>query len=194
VEITARRLSDEEWIPAADIAARAMQSVFEEMLGPDPLVRLSFFYRTYRELGTAGAVVVGVLADGFLMGLARAARDCPCEEAWDPGPGVTPRQRDALRAYDRFTAEHHPSEPHWWVAPVAVEPLVQGRGLGSIAMRELMSEVTREVGEDSALVLLEAEEGNVGLYERAGFREIERAAGPDGVVLAFMESRVAGSR
>jgi ribosomal protein S18 acetylase RimI-like enzyme len=59
---------------------------------------------------------------------------------------------------------------------IAVDPDIQGRGAGSLLVQGFLSEIGHR-GEDAAHVVVAA--GNdraVGLYERAGFRPVERFA------------------
>jgi ribosomal protein S18 acetylase RimI-like enzyme len=59
---------------------------------------------------------------------------------------------------------------------IAVDPDIQGRGAGALLVQGFLSEIGRR-GEDAAHVVVAA--GNdraVGLYERAGFRPVQRFA------------------
>jgi ribosomal protein S18 acetylase RimI-like enzyme len=61
---------------------------------------------------------------------------------------------------------HHPSEPHWYLPLIGVDPSRQGRGYGSALMRHALLACDR----DGTLAYLESSNPkNVPLYERHGF-------------------------
>jgi ribosomal protein S18 acetylase RimI-like enzyme len=63
-------------------------------------------------------------------------------------------------------AQHHPEEPHWYLAMIGVDPAQQGRGYGSAILKESL----RRCDEDGVLAYLESSNPkNVPLYERYGF-------------------------
>ena len=66
-------------------------------------------------------------------------------------------------------ASHHPSEPHWYLPLIGVDPIQQGKGLGSALMRHALIRCDRE----KKLAYLESSNRkNVPLYERLGFELI----------------------
>jgi GNAT superfamily N-acetyltransferase len=195
MEITTRLIEPDGWEVAADLAARSLQGAFVGMLGDDPVERLVFFYGRYRILSNEGAIVVGAFAGEFLMGMARAVPPdrCVCILPPEVPAEATREQRGAIEAHHAFTRVHHSGEPHWWVGPVGVEPGMQGRGIGTAAMRALNDRI---LGSGS-VIRLEAEDGNVAFYEKLGYEPIERAFSPDGTALTFMtmkSSQAGGER
>ena len=65
-----------------------------------------------------------------------------------------------------------PSEPHWHLGPVAVEPAVQGQGVG----RALMADFCTRMDECAGLAYLETDKHeNVGFYRRFGFSVVAEA-------------------
>ena len=65
-----------------------------------------------------------------------------------------------------------PSEPHWHLGPVAVEPAVQGQGVG----RVLMADFCTRMDECAGLAYLETDKHeNVGFYRRFGFSVVAEA-------------------
>jgi ribosomal protein S18 acetylase RimI-like enzyme len=83
---------------------------------------------------------------------------------------------------------HHPSDPHFYLAVLGVDPSVQGQGMGSA----LMGPVLRACDEDGVPAYLESsKERNVDFYSRHGFRvteELRLPAGPP-VWLMWREPR-----
>jgi uncharacterized protein YhfF/GNAT superfamily N-acetyltransferase len=86
---------------------------------------------------------------------------------------------DAAARYQAFwdwIAELTPSEPHWFLDQLAVEPAAQGRGIG----RALLEHAIGLAHADGhALVLETGTRDNVALYERFGFRVTHEADAPD---------------
>ena len=100
---------------------------------------------------------------------------------WLP-PGVAPDEQ-ALTAIVRASVpaarhaevfgvfeqmgRHHPHEPHWYLPLIGVDPLHQGRGLGSA----LLQHALRQCDRDHVPAYLESSNpANTPLYERHGFK------------------------
>jgi GNAT superfamily N-acetyltransferase len=61
---------------------------------------------------------------------------------------------------------HHPHEPHWYLALLATDPTVQGRGIGSA----LLAPVLERCDRDGTVAYTETQkEANLAWYARAGF-------------------------
>jgi GNAT superfamily N-acetyltransferase len=66
-------------------------------------------------------------------------------------------------------ANYHPREPHWYLPLMGVDPIQQGKGLGSALMRHALIRCDRE----RKLAYLESSNSkNIPLYEREGFQRI----------------------
>jgi predicted N-acetyltransferase YhbS len=64
------------------------------------------------------------------------------------------------------------SEPHWHLGPVAVEPALQGEGVGRALMADFCARMDRCAG----LAYLETDQReNVGFYRRFGFSVVVQA-------------------
>ena len=77
---------------------------------------------------------------------------------------------DRFVALDELFEKHHPHDPHWHLAFLAVHPDHQEHGLGSLLMKRTHDEL------DAAGVpaYLEAtNENNVRLYKRTGYAEMD---------------------
>jgi hypothetical protein len=84
------------------------------------------------------------------------------------GPGRISRLVKWMNAW----RELDPSEPHWHLGPVAVEPAVQGMSVGS----QMMKRFCEIVDASGQMAYLETEKPeNVRFYERFGFVTTEEA-------------------
>jgi len=89
---------------------------------------------------------------------------------------------DVYRVMERM-AHFHPSEPHWYLPMIGVDPTQQGKGYGSA----LLSHALRQCDRDGCLAYLESSNPrNIPLYERHGFRaigEIQSGSSPTMVAM-----------
>ena len=104
----------------------------------------------------------------------------------------TPVDEDAasLLAYRRFLADHHPDAPHWWFAPVGVEPGLERRGLGRAVMVSAMAEIAARGG---GPVVLEAAPSVAGFYRALGFADVAHEVDPDGDELVVQRRDLAAA-
>lgn len=176
VDITVGTLGEPEMKEAAGLVARAFldNPLTYELLGNDPGKRLGGMERLNRGAlpllqrrpicARRGETVVGVLgiappgtcilSNGRALGV-----------LWRVLPlGLTALGR--LSAFEREVLGHDPTTAHWHIGPVAVEPALQGTGIGSLMLRRLCA----ELDEEGVAAHLETDkEENVRLYERFGF-------------------------
>lgn len=72
----------------------------------------------------------------------------------------------------------HPTEPHWYLPMIGVDPACQGTGVGTA----LMTEALKAVDRDGLIAYLESSNPrNISLYERHGFEvigEIQSGSSP----------------
>ncbi|WP_148700013.1 GNAT family N-acetyltransferase [Candidatus Nitrososphaera evergladensis] len=74
-------------------------------------------------------------------------------------------QKDALAVFEQM-GSYHPSEPHWYLPLIGVDPSQQGKGFGSALMQHALVTCDR----DHKLAYLESSNPkNIPLYERHGF-------------------------
>jgi ribosomal protein S18 acetylase RimI-like enzyme len=79
---------------------------------------------------------------------------------------IPERDQDAAFAVFEQMALFHPGEPHWHLPLIGVDPLHQGRGLGSALLEPALERCDRE----GTLAYLEASSPrSVPLYQRHGF-------------------------
>jgi GNAT superfamily N-acetyltransferase len=139
----------------------------------DPQKYLAAFPSIARAFGgSAFARGTSYIADGF-TGTA----------LWLP-PGVEPDEETLLRVLNENAGDDikddmprifeqmqkfHPTEPHWYLPMIGVDPAYQGAGVGSA----LMTEALKAVDQDGLIAYLESSNPkNVSLYERHGFNVI----------------------
>lgn len=140
---------------------------------PDPAKYLENFPVLARAFGgNAFAKRTAYFADGY----AGAA-------LWLP-PGISPDEEtmiglvektapDVIKA-DLFgvfeqMGKYHPTEPHWYLPLIGVDPSQQGNGVGSALMKHAVAVCDR----DGMIAYLESSNPrNVSLYERHGFEVI----------------------
>ena len=75
------------------------------------------------------------------------------------------RFKDVMGIIEQM-GNYHPSEPHWYLPMIGVEPAAQGRGLGSV----LMKSMAEKLDDEGEIAYLESSNPrNISLYERHGF-------------------------
>ena len=75
---------------------------------------------------------------------------------------------DGARLMEQM-ARHHPSEPHWYLPLIGVDPAHRGKGLGGALLSHALAACDR----DGALAYLESTNPrNISLYERHGFERL----------------------
>ncbi len=76
-----------------------------------------------------------------------------------------PIQRDFFPVFEQM-GRYHPSEPHWYLPLMGVDPSQQGKGFGSALLKHMLIQLDRE----NKLVYLESSNPrNISLYKRHGF-------------------------
>jgi GNAT superfamily N-acetyltransferase len=116
----------------------------------------------------------------FAQGSAYLAADYSGAALWLP-PGVQPDEGALGELLQRTVSEHilkdvfavleqmgrfHPSEPHWYLPLMGVDPRRQGHGYGSALMRHALAACDRG---GSPAYLESTNPRNVALYEHHGF-------------------------
>jgi ribosomal protein S18 acetylase RimI-like enzyme len=106
--------------------------------------------------------------------------EAPEPEAYEERLGtITGQYLDRFVALDELFGKHHPTDPHWHLAFLAVHPGHQDHGLGSL----LMAHTHEELDRSGVAAYLEAtNDDNVRLYRRRGYADMEPFAMllPDG--------------
>jgi GNAT superfamily N-acetyltransferase len=85
--------------------------------------------------------------------------------------------------WDELISSHHPSEPHWYLNTLAVEPAAQRSGYGSALIEPGLEAADRA----RAPAYLETQRrSNIPFYRRFGFEETEEISLPDSPPLWLM--------
>ena len=171
---TIRTATDERDVAhAADLIARSFDHLdANRYLVPDDTHRLPIlrrYFHTLTEHAARGAGEV-LLTDGAVL--------VSFDRTEEPAPPPNYEQQLAETAGEHLTRfqeiedlldAHHPAEPHWHLAFMAVEPDQQGQGLGNL----LMSHVLTRIDHSGAAAYLEATNpDNQRLYRRHGFTDM----------------------
>jgi ribosomal protein S18 acetylase RimI-like enzyme len=116
----------------------------------------------------------------FALGTAKRVEDFRGTALW-LAPGVVPddgalvalieetvvprRRADVLAIVEKMGA-HHPTEPHWYLPLIGIDPRHQGRGLGSMLLAPTLAACDRD---GTAAYLETSNPSNVPFYKRHGF-------------------------
>jgi GNAT superfamily N-acetyltransferase len=187
MEMTVGPLRDGEWPAALALLHRAFvdEPFTREMYGEDRLERWTGSWALYEPLRHDGysvrlAARAGQLVVGVLLG--SRPGDCHVCDVLALGP----RPADPTDAIDwefqkNVAAAHAPVGPHGWVSKVAVEPALQGLGVGRLLLDALPEAVAGD-----ATVLLECQPHRQAFYASAGFEPVTHfpdPAGPDALLM-----------
>jgi ribosomal protein S18 acetylase RimI-like enzyme len=177
-----RVLHPDELAAAAGAAARALQDdpASVACYGHDAVVRLAQTHSLFGDLfgrvtvaqhgalaGRCVVAVAGVLPPGACVGAMMA----PYVEQTLAAP--EPPLGDPLRPAVLWAtwAAHDPTDEHWHIGPVGVEPGFQGLGIGHAVMASLCA----ELDEGGRVGWLETnKERNVRFYSGLGFEVVDR--------------------
>lgn len=84
---------------------------------------------------------------------------------------LSPAMHEEVMAVLEQMGSHHPTEPHWYLPLIGVDPHHQGQGHGAALMKHAMA-VCDEAGQ--AAYLESTNPKSIGLYERHGFEVLGR--------------------
>lgn len=80
--------------------------------------------------------------------------------------GSTQVQKDGAAVFEQM-GRYHPSEPHWYLPFIGVDPFHQGKGYGGALMEHALIPCDRD---DTLAYLESSNPKNIPLYERYGFK------------------------
>jgi GNAT superfamily N-acetyltransferase len=147
--------------------------------------------REYLEIFPTFARALGGRA--FAHGTAYASEDYVAVSLWlPPGVGpdeealvelaqtsVAPERQDDLFAMFEQMGGLHPTEPHWYLPFIGVDPAHQNRGHGAALMRPALERCDRD---DLPAYLESSDRRNIPFYERLGFEvmgKIQSGSSPE---------------
>ena len=148
--------------------------------GGDLAARFTRCFEYFLEMALPlGIVWVAGQGDGLAVWTAPEQR-----EAWELHPWDQPRilavAEDGGRRYEAFwewVAARDPIEPSWQLDTIAVEPELQGRGIGRALIE---AGLARARADGASAFLSTGTPGNVAIYGRCGFDVYDEADAPDG--------------
>lgn len=148
----------------------------------DPMVRWSLPDPT-TYLATFPSIAKAFGGSAFQRGTAYIADGCAGVAMWLP-PGIKSDEEALTRLFDENADDNvkedlpsifeqmekfRPTEPHWYLPMIGVDPAYQGTGVGSA----LMAEALKVVDNEGLIAYLESSNPrNISLYERHGFEVI----------------------
>jgi ribosomal protein S18 acetylase RimI-like enzyme len=180
IPVEIRDLAREELVWGADVAARGMRDnpIHVAAWGEDPRHRLKVSERMFRALlPVLSHAPISAWRGAHAVGVVGMSEPGVCPLALRQMVRMLPRQRPMGPADMRRTMSwlnvwrgRDPDEPHWHLGPVAVEPGLQGMGIGS----QMMEEFARRMDRARAVAYLETDKfRNVMFYERFGFETLD---------------------
>jgi len=184
--LTVRQLQREELADAARLAGRGMcdnpanvHAFAIQDADRRQRALMRFFVPVLQGLYMRGSIL-GAFSDGTLAGVCGMARPGFCQPAFleklrvfpavvrGNSPGTPLR---VLRWAGEW-ARRDPSESHWHLGPVAVDPHLQGRGIGTSMLHAFCA----MVDECGSLSYLETDKSeNVSFYQKFGFTVVAQA-------------------
>ncbi|MBB2992341.1 GNAT superfamily N-acetyltransferase [Mycolicibacterium iranicum] len=155
---------------------------------PDPAKRVRALPRIFGAMTRHHFLGTGAAQTASRAGVLGAAA------LWDPPGRWKQSQREEFRmmpsflwamgrtvgrgmAIEELMKEHHPEEPHWYLAVIGSDPDVRGGGFGNALMR---SRLDRCDAEGAPAYLESSKESNVPYYLRFGFEVTGEITVPDG--------------
>lgn len=140
-------------------------------------VMLEFGRRYSRVTQSHDGMAVAIwIPPGLTMTVGRMVRSGILMAPFQVGFRPFARFMGALEIMERIHKTHAP-EPHWYLGIVAVDPALQGRGLGSALVKEGLMQADQA---DCPSYLETSEQRNLAFYERHGFVVVETATLGDG--------------
>jgi GNAT superfamily N-acetyltransferase len=194
MELTIRPLAPERWPEAGRLAGRAFWT--EDYMAPladDLLERFAVVQDLYVRMETSPtSTTLAAFAGDHVAGFACIDRGpcffCGLDPASAPPSGD--RTAEVLHGVDLAIRELHEGLPaHVNIGPVAVEPTLQGRGIGA-ALVDAAYELAAADGPPT--VSLDCDPRLLRFYEARGFRAVARVADPWGFEIVGLRRDPAG--
>ncbi|GAB2537901.1 GNAT family N-acetyltransferase [Nocardia heshunensis] len=185
VDIEVRDLVRRQRRDAAAVLAHGMRDnpINVAAFGGDEAHRERVLHRFFRAAvyGVSGrGTVAGALREGRVVGVCGMAPPGRCQSV--PGEkarilptvvlGTTVGTTGRVIRWSTEWAQRDPAEPHWHLGPVAVDPALQGLGIGTLMLRDFCA----RVDDRGAAAYLETDKPeNVKFYRGFGFEVVDEA-------------------
>lgn len=175
-DIEVQTIAEHQFATAVDLLTLAFSSdPPTRFVWPDPTTYLASF----RPFAIAfGGSAVGARTAYHTPGMSAVALWLPpgASSDGDALADLIERTAPADRKGDAFATfrqmrDFHPREPHWYLPLTGVDPVDQGRGLGSTLLRHALARIDAE---GLSAYLENSNRRNIPFYERAGFEVVGR--------------------
>lgn len=183
MDVVIRELTQGQWPEAGAMAGRAFWTEeYMRILADDPIALYATVQDVYigMDISAPSMTALGAFAGGHVVGVVCIDRPGACffcgmdPEAAAPGDEA----HRILHGVNLAIRELHAAlPPHANIGPIAVEPTLQGRGIGG---RLLEAAWTAAIEMRPATVALDCDPRLLSYYERFGFREVARVHDPWG--------------
>ena len=183
MEVTIRELPRERWPEAGAMAGRAFWTEdYMRPLGDDPIALYATVQDVYLGMDpyAESSLTLGAFAGPHVVGVAcitaaDACFFCGMDPAGAPGDDVVAQ---VFHGVDLAIRELHTGlPPHANIGPIAVEPALQGRGIGGSLLEAAFA---RAASDRPPTVALDCDPRLLSFYESHGFRPIARVTDPWG--------------
>ena len=183
MDVTIASLPPERWPEAGAMAGRAFWTEeYMKVLADDPIGLYATVQDLYLGMDVSGptTTVLGAFAGPHVVGIAWIEAPEACFFcAMDPNAAApADRPGQVMHAVSVAIHELHAGlPPHANIGPLAVEPTLQGQGIGG---RLLEAAWETAVGMRPETVSLDCDPRLLSFYERFGFRPVARVTDPWG--------------
>jgi GNAT superfamily N-acetyltransferase len=181
MEVVIGELPADRWPEAGAMAGRAFwREAYNAVLAEDPIERYAIVQDVYLRMHDPAARVVAAFAGDHVVGIACVDGPERCFFC-DLEPGRREHQDHAAEVLYGVSLAikglHRGLPAHAYIGPVAVEPTLQGHGIG----RRLMDAAFDvAAASEPATVALDCDPRLVGFYEACGFTRVGTVADPFG--------------
>lgn len=190
MEIVIAELPDERWPEAGAMAGRAFWTEdYMSVIADDPIERYAEVQHLYRSMGPGNERVVSLaaFAGDHVVGVSSMTLAGDCffcrmnpEEPYEPANRVD----EVMHEVDLVIHRLHVGLPsHAYIGPIAVEPSLQGLGIGG---RLLEASWERALASGPETVALDCDPRLEGYYARHGYRRVTVEADPWGYEIVGM--------
>ena len=188
-ELELRPLMHNQWSEAMTLAARSFlgEPFLAELFGTDPVSRFERAHRFYQSSRWHDDEMhLGAFVSDVLVGLCLTSPSGNCHVCRHTDSSRPPQDPLFLVDWEfevNVQAAHAGQGDHAWLSRAAVDPALQGVGIGRALITESL---TRLRNDGAPAVLLECQPHREDLYLACGFRRVRTfadPAGPDAILM-----------